>query len=141
VYSDSSHYSYVKPNGITISNSIYTETSYTEKAIDAYAAYTINAHNGLSLDVSNIGARTIDLKAGSLSYASFASTNSYVYGGNSRLSLGRASSGFYLGFFGSNGSTKKNVSNITSPSSASTATIANKVNELLNALKGYGIIG
>lgn len=46
-----------------------------------------------------------------------------------------------LGFFGSNGSNKKTVSNITSTSSATTASIATKVNDLLNVLRNYGLIG
>ena len=46
-----------------------------------------------------------------------------------------------LGFFGSSGSNKKTVSNISSTSSATTSTIATKLNDLLTALRGYGLIG
>ena len=46
-----------------------------------------------------------------------------------------------VGFFGNAGSAKKTVSTITTPSSATAATIASKVNELINALKAYNLIG
>ena len=56
--------------------------------------------------------------------------NSAIIGGSS----GR------VGFFAQSGSTKKTVSTITA-TSPSASTVANKVNELINALKGYGLIG
>lgn len=46
-----------------------------------------------------------------------------------------------IGFFGNNGAVKKTVSTITSTSSASTSTCATKINELINALKAYNLIG
>lgn len=46
-----------------------------------------------------------------------------------------------IGFFGNNGAAKKTVSTITSTSSASTSTCATKINELINALKAYNLIG
>ena len=46
----------------------------------------------------------------------------------------------YVGFFGSSGATKKTVANIYSPSSATASTIATKLNDLLTALRGYGLI-
>ena len=52
-----------------------------------------------------------------------------------------AGSGGSVGFFGSTGTSKKTVSNIATPSSASASTIATKLNELLTALRGYGLIG
>ena len=48
-----------------------------------------------------------------------------------------------LGFFSASnaGSTKKTVANLTTPSSATASTIAAKLNDLLTALRGYGLIG
>lgn len=50
-------------------------------------------------------------------------------------------SGGYVGFFGSDGSTKKTISTITSTSSAAASTNASKINEIINALKAYNLIG
>ena len=51
----------------------------------------------------------------------------------------------YLGFFGSSTtgtcSKKKTVSTITSTSSATASSNATKINELINALKAYNLIG
>ena len=46
-----------------------------------------------------------------------------------------------VGFFGDTGSSKKTVSTISSTSSATASTVATKVNELINALKEYNLIG
>lgn len=48
-----------------------------------------------------------------------------------------------LGFFSASnaGSTKKTVSTITTTSSATASTVATKLNELINALKAYNLIG
>jgi hypothetical protein len=45
----------------------------------------------------------------------------------------------YLGFFGNTGSTKKTVATVATTATAST--IATKLNELINALKAYNLIG
>jgi phage minor structural protein len=49
--------------------------------------------------------------------------------------------GGYVGFFGDNGSTKQTVSTITSTSTATASTNASKINEIINALKAYNLIG
>ena len=47
-----------------------------------------------------------------------------------------------IGFFGTvAGSAKKSVSTITATSSATASTVATKLNELINALKAYNLIG
>lgn len=50
-------------------------------------------------------------------------------------------SGGLIGFFGNDGAAKKTVSTITTPSSATASTCATKINELINALKAYNLIG
>ena len=45
-----------------------------------------------------------------------------------------------LSFFGSSGSSKKTVSTIYSTSSANASDCASKINEVINALKGYGLL-
>lgn len=47
----------------------------------------------------------------------------------------------YVGFFGSDGSSKKTVSTITSTTTATANNVATKLNELINALKAYNLIG
>lgn len=49
-------------------------------------------------------------------------------------------SGDYIGFFGSTGSGKKTVSTILSASSATAFSNATKINEVINALKAYGMM-
>lgn len=49
--------------------------------------------------------------------------------------------GGYVGFFGSDGAVKKSVSTIVSTTSATALAVASKVNELINALKAYNLIG
>lgn len=46
-----------------------------------------------------------------------------------------------LGFFGNSGSAKKSVTTISSASSATASSNATKINELINALKAYNLIG
>ena len=139
IYSSTTNYTYIKPNGITVKNSIYTDTEYTEKSISCGSSFGIES-SGLTLDVKSTGTRNIVLQAGSaLVYANFEQTTSYIYGGNTGLSLGK--SGKSLGFFGGTGSAKKTVANITTPTSATASTIATKLNDLLTSLRGYGLIG
>lgn len=139
IYSSTTNYTYIKPNGITVKNSIYTDTEYTEKSISCGSSFGIES-SGLTLDVKSTGTRNIVIQAGSsLVYANFEQTTSYIYGGNTGLSLGK--SGKSLGFFGGTGSAKKTVANITTPTSATASTIATKLNDLLTALRGYGLIG
>lgn len=45
-----------------------------------------------------------------------------------------------IGFFGNSGSSKKTVSTIYSTSSANASDCASKINEVINALKGYGLL-
>lgn len=58
---------------------------------------------------------------------------------NTRTVLGKATG--YVGFFGSDGSTKKTILNITSTSGATAATNAAKINEIIDALQAYNLIG
>jgi hypothetical protein len=46
-----------------------------------------------------------------------------------------------LGFFGAAASTKRSVNNISNTSTATTEAVANKVNEIINALRWYGLLG
>lgn len=58
-------------------------------------------------------------------------TNANIGGANSKL-----------GFFGTTtNSTRKTVAKITSPTTASAATCASKINDLIDALKAYNLIG
>ena len=140
IYSSTSNYAYVKPGGITIKNSTYTDTTYSEKSIDCYSAFTINAYDGLAIDATSIGTRNVKIQAGSaLVYADFKTTTSYLYGGNTGISIGR--NGGKLGFFGNDGSVKKNITSISSTSSATASSCATKINEILTALKAYNLIG
>lgn len=139
IYSSSSNYTYIKPSGITIKNSTYTDTTYTEKTIDCYSSFEINSYNGITIDVKSIGTRNVKILAGSLTYADFETTTSYIYGGNTGLSVGR--SGSKLGFFGSTGDSKKSITVISTTSSATASSCATKINEILTALKAYNLIG
>lgn len=139
VWSSTSNYAYVKPGGITIKNSTYTDTTYSEKSINCYSTFTINAYGGLTIDATSIGTRNVKILAGSLTYADFETTTSYLYGGSTGLSVGR--SGSKLGFFGSTGDSKKSITSISSTSSATASTNAAKINEILTALKAYNLIG
>lgn len=49
--------------------------------------------------------------------------------------------GGQIGFFGDKGAAKKTVSTISSTSSATASTNASKINEIINALKAYNLIG
>lgn len=49
--------------------------------------------------------------------------------------------GGQIGFFGNNGAPKKTVQVISTPSSSTAATNASKINEIINALKAYNLIG
>ena len=137
--STTGYYSYVTPKGIKITNSTYSLTTYSEKSIDCYSTFTINAYNGLTIDAKSIGARNVKILAGSLTYVDFETTTSYLYGGNTGLSVGR--SGSKLGFFGSTGDSKKSITSISSTSSATASSNATKINEILTALKAYNLIG
>ena len=139
VWSSTSNYAYVKPGGITIKNSTYTDTTYSEKSINCYSTFTINAYGGLTIDATSTGTRNVKILAGSLTYADFETTTSYLYGGSTGLSVGR--SGSKLGFFGSTGDSKKSITSISSTSSATASTNAAKINEILTALKAYNLIG
>lgn len=46
-----------------------------------------------------------------------------------------------LSFFGGSGSIKKTVANITTTSTATASSVATKLNDLLTALRGYGLVG
>lgn len=46
-----------------------------------------------------------------------------------------------IGFMGSSARSKQTVSNLTTPSTATASTIATKLNDLLTALRNYGLIG
>ena len=81
------------------------------------------------------------------SYGSYIGTSSYpfywgyftgltVQGGT--LNLGNSSA--YLGFFGVSASRRKSVSTCSTSSSVSASTVATSLNNLINALKGYGLI-
>lgn len=139
IYYGTTNYSYITSNGIKIKNSSYTDTTYTEKSIDCYSSFTINAYNGLTIDTKSIGNRNVKIAAGSLTYADFGTTTSYIYGGDSGISVGR--NGGKLGFFGNDGATKKSITSISSTSSATAAANAAKINEILTALKAYNLIG
>lgn len=54
--------------------------------------------------------------------------------------LNLVSSGGKLSFFGSDGAYQNAINAIDNTSSATTATVANKLNEVINALKSYGLI-
>lgn len=54
--------------------------------------------------------------------------------------LNLVSSGGKLSFFGSDGAYQNVINTISNTSSATTATVANKLNEVINALKSYGLI-
>ena len=56
------------------------------------------------------------------------------------VKIGGSSSYSYIGFFGSNGSSKKTVTTIYSTSSASASDCASKINEVINALKAYNLL-
>lgn len=58
---------------------------------------------------------------------------------NTKNVIGKAAG--YVGFFGSEGSTKKTILNITSTSGATAATNAAKINEIIDALQAYNLIG
>jgi len=49
--------------------------------------------------------------------------------------------GTFLGFFNATATGKKTVYNISNTANVTTESVANKVNEILNALRSYGLIG
>lgn len=137
--STTEYYSYVTPKGIKIKNSTYSLTTYSEKKIECGSDFTIESGGGVIIDTKSIGTRHVKIQAGSLIYADFETTTSYLYGGSTGLSVGR--SGSKLGFFGSTGDSKKSITSISSTSSATTSSNATKINEILTALKAYNLIG
>ena len=137
--STTEYYSYVTPKGIKIKNSTYSLTTYSEKKIECGSDFTIESGGGVIIDTKSIGTRHVKIQAGSLIYADFETTTSYLYGGNIGLSVGRI--GSKLGFFGSTGDSKKSITSISSTSSATTSSNATKINEIITALKAYNLIG
>lgn len=138
-YNHSSQYTYITPKGIKLKYINTLAAEYTESKLEAYSAYEMKFRNGVNIDAMSTGARTINLKAGALIFAEFSTLTSYVYGGDTGISIGKY--GKFLGFFGEKGSIKKSVSKITSPSSATASTVATTLNSLLDALKAYNLIG
>lgn len=138
-YNFSSQYAYLTPKGIKLKYTNTLATEYTESKLDAYSAYEMRFRNGVDIDAMSTGARTISLKAGSLTFAEFSTLTSYIYGGDTGISIGKY--GKFIGFFGEKGSIKKSVSKITSPSSATASTVATTLNNLIDALKAYNLIG
>lgn len=136
--STTEYYSYVTPKGIKIKNSTYSLTTYSEKKIECGSDFTIESGGGVIIDTKSIGTRHVKIQAGSLIYADFETTTSYLYGGNIGLSVGRI--GSKLGFFGSTGDSKKSITSISSTSSATTSSNATKINEIITALKAYNLI-
>ena len=136
----------------------YLKSHYGESAVGVYIGFE-GLSVGYGFRVSNTGDVTIgnggDINVGGCmnftSYSSydakiqFAGTDAIKFdsGKTTILSqhaiLGKLYG--YIGFFGDAGNTQKTVSTITSPSSATASTIATKINELINALKAYNLIG
>ena len=86
----------------------------------------------------SIGTGKIEINAGADKYAEFGRSTSYVYGGKIGLSIGK--NGAKLGFFGSTGAARKSVTTMTD-SSATVSLCASKINEIIEALKAYNLIG
>ena len=128
-------------NGIKYGGyTIFTINSYSH-AMQVAQDIIIGSGKNLELSSGNI------IMSGSTSYIrGSTSTNYKIKFETSRTTiidsysvLGK--SGGYVGFFGSDGATKKSISTITSTSSATASTNASKINEIINALKAYNLIG
>lgn len=117
-----------------------------ESSTYSYIAY--NRVEKMSFDSSGIKVYDDILVQGSgeCIKASYMSSDFYMKFETSKLSLGAlynviGKNNGNVGFFGSTGASKKYVSTISSVSSTTASDCASKINELINALKGYNLIG
>ena len=130
---------FVTNEGIKVLENYYSSINYSQLK-----------HTGLTLNNSYSG--NTELTADTLSFPSSANfcikslteimsfNRNDVKISSNNLYLGKSAT--YLGFFGeSKSSLKKSVSTISSTSSATASTCATKINELINALKAYNLIG
>lgn len=97
--------------------------------------------NGGKISVSSTGTAEFNCSTKFSSSVSFSSgvdiSGNFQTKGTTKLCDGSYDT---LSFFGSSGSSKKTVSTIYSTSSANVSDCASKINEVINALKGYGLL-
>lgn len=126
----------VKYNGYTI----FTINS-SSHAMNVAQDIIIGSGKNLELSTGNI------IMGGATSYIRGSSATNYkIKFETSRTTIADTysvlgKSGGQIGFFGNDGAAKKTVSTITSTTSATASTCATKINELINALKEYNLIG
>ena len=117
VYLASDRSTHLKSGELRVGGNYNYYTTINQNKITFGSGTTAYIYHG-SEDLMSITASTVSMH------------NSAIIGGSS----GR------VGFFAQSGSTKKTVSTITA-TSPSASTVATKVNELINALKSYNLIG
>lgn len=97
--------------------------------------------NGGKISVSSTGTAEFNCSTKFSSSVSFSSgvdiSGNFQTKGTTKLCDGSYDT---LSFFGGTGSSKKTVSTIYSTSSAAASDCASKINEVINALKGYGLL-
>lgn len=135
-------------NGTQFNPSNYATTSSLSSYAKASSIYRLYAGgNSTSYYLTYNSSRQLVPSNTGSSYGSYIGTSSSpfywgyftgltVQGGT--LNLGSSSA--YLGFFGVSASRRKSVSTCSTSSSVSASTVATSLNNLINALKGYGLI-
>lgn len=132
--------------GIDFKALSYAKIKYDGNELMAFSQYDTTFSRDVVLSKSDLTLNGGDLvTAGATTYIrGSVATNYHIKFETSRLSLvntcnviGKSDS--KVGFFGNDGSAKKTVSTVST--SATASTIATKLNELINALKAYNLIG
>lgn len=148
-------YTIINKDKIQIYNTyIDKDTVHCAKYASAYTYYTDINGDTIQLHGSS-SSGYLQIKSNETVWASYSGTyNIKGDGGEVLMNLSRnaigvlassvkiGTSSSYLAFFGaSSGAKKTTVSKITSTTSATASTIATKLNDLIGALQGYGLIG
>ena len=132
------YHTYMDREGITVQASTYNAQCKIEYDNIYLDGYSLDYLKLTTKDLSFYSGDTFNMKSGDTTLMSLSAGNVTLF--PSLLMLGGGSS--YLGFFNANKSAKQQkVSTISSPSGANASTCATKINELINALKAYNLIG
>lgn len=126
-----------KIGGFTIGDSAI----YSDYAIFGRSGVYVSSILGISCGSDfEVSASTGDLKLKKISYAGSERMN-FSTGVSISSGAVLCGSGKTLGFFGNNGTAKKTVSKIYSTSSTNISEVAKVLNNLIDALKSYNLIG
>lgn len=140
---------YLDYKGLSFSLNSALNTRITSDEVRVYNSYLdkdgLHVRGSSSNYYTDISQNLIKFGSGAAAYISISDKHMIsLVNGRTTIVSNIAVLGAYnstVGFFGKDGSSQIKVSIIPSTTSTSTSTIATKVNELINALKEYNLIG